>query len=354
MPDTIDFNVWEALTTEVGLSAVLEEHPEVKILWERREKLDGPISINGVNPILHILTEAIVESQIQQDDPPAVKETFARLQEQGLSLHAARGSIAAVLLPHIFDVLKEKEVFDNDVYIRQLKLLGRDLGKVGRNERCPCGSGKKYKKCCLPIAGDLKVSAGAGKLILGANYYSFLEHLKTLPPDSSLIQLENRSHIAEFLEEKGDIEGALACLQENVVLAERAHQNLLVNALQDLQLLCLNHTELLSTVGLEINKRLISLASDKDKGNYLCDEADLLSAAGDLEEAERKYLAIFEDLPDYDFARYRYALFLDKHGRSKEAEEVLRALLEHEDEIADETYFSADDLLEEISRRKNM
>jgi uncharacterized protein YecA (UPF0149 family) len=24
-----------------------------------------------------------------------------------------------------------------------------DLGnKVGRNEPCPCGSGKKYKKCC--------------------------------------------------------------------------------------------------------------------------------------------------------------------------------------------------------------
>jgi preprotein translocase subunit SecA len=22
--------------------------------------------------------------------------------------------------------------------------------KVGRNDLCPCGSGKKYKKCCLP------------------------------------------------------------------------------------------------------------------------------------------------------------------------------------------------------------
>lgn len=22
--------------------------------------------------------------------------------------------------------------------------------KVGRNQPCPCGSGKKYKKCCLP------------------------------------------------------------------------------------------------------------------------------------------------------------------------------------------------------------
>lgn len=23
--------------------------------------------------------------------------------------------------------------------------------KVGRNEKCPCGSGKKYKKCCIKI-----------------------------------------------------------------------------------------------------------------------------------------------------------------------------------------------------------
>ncbi|WP_420808763.1 SEC-C metal-binding domain-containing protein [Bacillus salacetis] len=22
------------------------------------------------------------------------------------------------------------------------------MAKVGRNEPCPCGSGKKYKKCC--------------------------------------------------------------------------------------------------------------------------------------------------------------------------------------------------------------
>ncbi len=22
-------------------------------------------------------------------------------------------------------------------------------GKIGRNDHCPCGSGKKYKKCCL-------------------------------------------------------------------------------------------------------------------------------------------------------------------------------------------------------------
>ena len=23
------------------------------------------------------------------------------------------------------------------------------IGKIGRNDKCPCGSGKKYKKCCI-------------------------------------------------------------------------------------------------------------------------------------------------------------------------------------------------------------
>ena len=28
----------------------------------------------------------------------------------------------------------------------------RDMPKVGRNEPCPCGSGKKYKNCCGRVA----------------------------------------------------------------------------------------------------------------------------------------------------------------------------------------------------------
>lgn len=29
-----------------------------------------------------------------------------------------------------------------------VKQVVREAAKVGRNEQCPCGSGKKYKKCC--------------------------------------------------------------------------------------------------------------------------------------------------------------------------------------------------------------
>jgi len=31
--------------------------------------------------------------------------------------------------------------------------------KIGRNELCPCGSGKKYKKCCLRKNKQLSSSA---------------------------------------------------------------------------------------------------------------------------------------------------------------------------------------------------
>lgn len=35
------------------------------------------------------------------------------------------------------------------------------MEKTGRNDPCPCGSGKKYKKCCLPLEQGI----GSGKHI---------------------------------------------------------------------------------------------------------------------------------------------------------------------------------------------
>ncbi|MFL5289843.1 MAG: SEC-C metal-binding domain-containing protein [Rhodopila sp.] len=34
--------------------------------------------------------------------------------------------------------------------VQQHTLASPRSAKVGRNDPCPCGSGKKYKKCCLP------------------------------------------------------------------------------------------------------------------------------------------------------------------------------------------------------------
>lgn len=32
---------------------------------------------------------------------------------------------------------------------RRTQTIIREYNKIGRNEPCPCGSGKKYKNCCL-------------------------------------------------------------------------------------------------------------------------------------------------------------------------------------------------------------
>ncbi|HBF88607.1 MAG TPA: hypothetical protein DDX39_08200 [Bacteroidales bacterium] len=39
------------------------------------------------------------------------------------------------------------EINDDYEYIQNS--IEKKEPKVGRNEPCPCGSGKKYKKCCL-------------------------------------------------------------------------------------------------------------------------------------------------------------------------------------------------------------
>ena len=52
--------------------------------------------------------------------------------------------------PELFAMLQK--VFRQDLGSRVQASAARDRGgrkKFGRNSPCPCGSGKKYKKCCL-------------------------------------------------------------------------------------------------------------------------------------------------------------------------------------------------------------
>lgn len=36
-------------------------------------------------------------------------------------------------------------------FLKDQKTIRRESAKVGRNDPCPCGSGKKNKKCCKII-----------------------------------------------------------------------------------------------------------------------------------------------------------------------------------------------------------
>ena len=53
--------------------------------------------------------------------------------------------LEAVCVQHEIDHLNGITIYDREIKLEPTKVKK----KVGRNDTCPCGSGKKHKKCCL-------------------------------------------------------------------------------------------------------------------------------------------------------------------------------------------------------------
>ena len=74
--------------------------------------------------------------------------------------------------------------------------------KTGRNHPCPCGSGKKYKHCCLEKRGDRPQPVSAQAIVdeiaeaAAEQPFSSLEELNALT--SQVMSQRNRRNLAEF------------------------------------------------------------------------------------------------------------------------------------------------------------
>lgn len=58
------------------------------------------------------------------------------------------------------------------------------MTKISRNDPCPCGSGKKYKKCCavkkaVPPLSSRSVSCLSSQQAQGARVFSALESIRS-------------------------------------------------------------------------------------------------------------------------------------------------------------------------------
>ena len=51
-------------------------------------------------------------------------------------------------LPQWVDILGEEKMTELVKKFKNSRTVRREQPKVGRNDPCPCGSGKKYKHCC--------------------------------------------------------------------------------------------------------------------------------------------------------------------------------------------------------------
>ena len=94
--------------------------------------------------LLEGLVGLSIPEQVQQQVPRLIGDFLADLQRRG---RLAGGESHQLVI----EVLREE-------YLRtsreEVEPLQRVASKIGRNDPCPCGSGRKYKKCCLDLLGD--------------------------------------------------------------------------------------------------------------------------------------------------------------------------------------------------------
>jgi len=71
--------------------------------------------------------------------------------DQGVVEFVARFSMKGDQMRHheraVFERIENRWYFKEGEFVKP-KQVRRETPKVGRNDPCPCGSGKKYKKCC--------------------------------------------------------------------------------------------------------------------------------------------------------------------------------------------------------------
>ena len=72
-----------------------------------------------------------------------------------VGLYEAENMLKRAYLSAVAEALKEKEKpVKEKVICRGKTYVVPKEAKIGRNDLCPCGSGKKYKKCCVEKGGE--------------------------------------------------------------------------------------------------------------------------------------------------------------------------------------------------------
>jgi len=76
-------------------------------------------------------------------DPKQFQENYEKLTEAVEAEEERKKSDNVALDGDTLEAMKRMG------YIRKTRPVVRDTKKIGRNDLCPCGSGKKYKNCCM-------------------------------------------------------------------------------------------------------------------------------------------------------------------------------------------------------------
>ncbi|MCC3866080.1 SEC-C domain-containing protein [Terrisporobacter petrolearius] len=96
-----------------------------------------------IDGISESLKEDIVLEEIEADSEISLKIDFEKLYFNMLNVEAEW----LYTLPGWEEILSAEKRKEIEKAYKKTKTVVKE-NRVGRNDPCPCGSGKKYKKCC--------------------------------------------------------------------------------------------------------------------------------------------------------------------------------------------------------------
>lgn len=166
------------------------------------------------------------------------------------------------------------------------------MNTPNRNELCPCGSGKKYKKCCLPKSGSVR-------------------HV-SVPSARQRLELAAEHHRTGRLAEALAIYEAL--LQDDPQLADALHlSGLIAQQTGDAEL------------AIDLIGRAIAI---KPRAAYYSNQGNAFKVRGEIDPALDAYRKALVLDPRYAEARYNLGVLLQAQEKYNEAITCYNAVLE--------------------------
>ncbi len=138
----------DMLKAGIGLMAFAEEDPRVQYKKEGYrffQEMMASVRDKVTDLIFRARVVGAAETRSAYKETAAVHESTGGygVKENVAATAAAVGPVGAVGAKG-----EMQEASDRTQGAGAVKPIVRDAPKVGRNDLCPCGSGKKYKKCC--------------------------------------------------------------------------------------------------------------------------------------------------------------------------------------------------------------
>lgn len=237
------------------------------------------------------------------------------------------------------------------------------IEKYGRNDPCPCGSGKKYKRCCLRDTPDIDA-----RRFQSAQEFHQAGHLPQAKAIYQQILLDAPNHpdalhfLGVLANQEGSHESAIeligrairtkpsSLMHYNLGLAQKAHGQLEAAANSYRMAIALNpdyaeahynlgnvlHEQGLLDKAVACYRNAINCKPDYARAH--CNLGNLLQEQGKSNDAVISYRNAISFKPDYAEAHYNLGLILMAQGKLDAATDCYRKTVMNEPDWADAHY----------------